>query len=523
MTREDDTAKQPLLQDDMFKLAISHQHAGRFSEAEKIYNKILIEQSDDDTLLCNLGVSLRAQGKLKDAATSYGRAIKVNPGNWHAHVNLGNVLRDLGKLKESEVCYRHAIGINDQSDNTYGNLGDLLKEQGRLEEAALCFRAALTINHRHVDSAIALSAIENSTGNPEKARKILLKALRERPIITEKCSGRFLANVLLFVGVEDCGFELTEDFKHKMAGGHFSTTVLLPCNRFKKHLFHISGDNLTTHTENLPRHDLIVNTIACPDRERQSLLSVEKFLAAHPHKPLINHPEHVLKTTRDNNYKRLSTIKGITFPKTIRISTKGKQPEEIISTIRDGGFNTPIIIRRTGTQSAVSTEKINSFDDIGDYLARNEGSEFYVIQYIDCRFREDYYRKLRFFCIEGKLYPVVCHIDKVWNVHGNNRRTILKETDWMMAEEQKFLSDSRAYVGDENYRIFESFYDLIKLDFFGFDFNLLPDGSVLIYELNPAMRHSMDHAKGTPYLAPYLQKISDAFMAMAIKKAAVPK
>ena len=138
---------------------------------------------------------------------------------------------------------------------------------------------------------------------------------------------------------------------------------------------------------------------------------------------------------------------------------------------------------------------------------------------MDCSYRDDYYRKLRLFCIDGKLYPVVCHIDQVWNVHGGNPKTLMKTNDWMQDEEKSFLNDPKAYVGADNYRLLENLHDIIKLDFFGVDFNLMADNSILIYELNPAMRHSLVHAESLPYLTPSLQVISDAFARMTIDRA----
>ncbi|MBT5308097.1 MAG: tetratricopeptide repeat protein [Rhodospirillaceae bacterium] len=499
--------------------ALKHHHAGRLGEAERLYWHVLIDRSDDDVLLSNLGAALRGQGKQDQAVPCYRRAIVINPDNWQAHGNLGNALRDLGERQQAEKCYRKSIELDPSNAEPHCNLGQVLKENNELDEAADCFRRALELRPAYLEASIALSAIEESAGRTEQATDILWNGVSRQPVLTETCKRSVQANVLLFRGVEDCRYKLSDDFQHKMSGGHFSTSELLHDNQFTKHHFHIANGNLDSYSGELPRHDIIVNTVACPDREPKALKSLSAYLKSHKHAPLINDPDEVLKTGRDMNYQRLKDIKGITFPTTIRLTFKGMTPEQITESIKDSGIIPPLIMRRTGTQSAVSTRKLDAFGDIADYLAETDGDEFYVIQYVDCRYRDDYYRKLRLFCIDGKLYPVVCHIDQVWNVHGGNRKTLMKTNDWMQDEEKSFLNDPKAYVGADNYRLLENLHDIIKLDFFGVDFNLMADNSILIYELNPAMRHSLVHAESLPYLTPSLQVISDAFARMTIDRA----
>lgn len=499
--------------------AIACHQAGRLGDAENIYWQLLIGRSDDDSLLSNLGAALRGQGKLGQAVTCYKRAIAINPDNWQAHSNLGNALRDQGNLEQAESSYHKSIELDDGNAEPHCNLGNVLKDNGELKQSADCFRRALDIKPDYMEAGIALSAIEESAGNSEQAQKTLWDAVARQPILTEPCKGSTEATALLFRGVEDCRYKLSDDFQHKMSGGHFSTTELLHQDRFTKHHFHIVGDNLDTHGGKLPRHDIMVNTIACPDREPATLKALSSFLKGRKHAPLINHPDQVLKTGRDNNFLRLNDIDGITFANTIRIETKGMTTKRIVEKIKDSGITPPMIMRRTGTQTAVSVKKLNGFDEVEAYLSETDGDEFYVIQYIDCPYREDYYRKIRLFCIDGRLYPVVCHIDKVWNVHGGNRKTMMKKNDWMQDEEKNFLSNPKAYIGDDNYRTLEGLHSIIKLDFFGMDFNLMADGSMLIFELNPAMRHSLAHAENFPYLGPTLQDISDAFARMTLERA----
>ena len=184
------------------------------------------------------------------------------------------------------------------------------------------------------------------------------------------------------------------------------------------------------------------------------------------------------------------------------------------------GFERPFIIRETGTQTARSTALIEAPAALDAYLARRPGREFYLIDYHRILWRGEYFRKLRLFRIEDRFFPVVCHLDKVWNVHGGNRKEIMRGDEALMAEERRFLADWRDFVGAANADRLERLAELVGLEFFGVDFTIDDAGAIFVYELNAAMRHSFDHAKVFPYKLPYDQATTEAFTAMVDRRAA---
>lgn len=497
---------------DPWESALASHNRGHLAEAEAQYWKILIEHSENVELLCNLGSALSGQKKFNQAVTCYRRAIAIDPDSWRTYANLGNAFKRMGKLDRAQASYQHALAIDDSVALLHYCLGNVWLQKGNLEKAAASLQKAIERQPDYIEAFIALSAIEE-TVEPGQGRKTLLDGISHNPGYTKTCPNKALARPLLFFGLEDCRFRLTNNNEIKMSGGHFQATELLQQQYFSKGYYYISEQNLLSNNTSLPPHDLIVNTIACPDRERQSLETLSVYLKSTPHAPVINNPDQVLQTTREQNYQRFHKIEGITFPRTIRA-----ERQHIAQAIKDSGFSFPIIMRRVGTQSAVSTERLSGPDDIDGFLEATTGDDFYAIQYIDSRFREKYYRKLRLFCIDGKLYPVVCHIDTEWNVHGGNRKTLMKQNDWMQDEEKQFLGDFTAYIGTANRRLLESLHSIVKLDFYGIDFTIMDDGSILIFELNAAMRHSFVHAKALPYLTPFLNDISNAFRDMAVRK-----
>jgi glutathione synthase/RimK-type ligase-like ATP-grasp enzyme len=54
----------------------------------------------------------------------------------------------------------------------------------------------------------------------------------------------------------------------------------------------------------------------------------------------------------------------------------------------------------------------------------------------------------------------------------------------------------------------------IGLDFCGVDFAVGPDGKIVIFEANPAMRHHYDHVITASYIKPAHDRASAAFNQM---------
>ncbi len=85
--------------------------AGRWSEAEQAYRKV-IELDPDVPLAHNrLGAVLTHQGQLAEAVVAFRKAIELKPDYAEAHYNLGNALHDQKKWLEAVAVYQQAFAI----------------------------------------------------------------------------------------------------------------------------------------------------------------------------------------------------------------------------------------------------------------------------------------------------------------------------------------------------------------------------------------------------------------------------
>ncbi len=422
----------------------------KYQVQEQLARAHLAKEPDSLEMRAQLGKSLLSQGRFRESLKEYRRIATSDPDHYGAHLAIAGLMTQVGL-------------------------------HGRAQAYMEDYFARVPLSASHDDSL--------------PARPLVLKLRgfdRTRPMIGTRSDGTWIA---------------------RLRGGHFATTYLLLQPEFAIRTFTIGGDNMADPSV-VPPHDVILNTIAEPDIEGSSLATFQRYLDQVPDAKVINRPEQVAATARDRNWQRLRGFDGVTFPWTVRISLKKAKPLDIVEEFARLGVEGPVILRQTGTQTGRTTVLIDKADALAAYARHGLTGEFYVIDYRQILWRGEFFRKLRLFCIDGTFYPVVCHLDLTWNVHGSNRKEVMRTREDLMAEEKRFLGDWRAYVGSRNVGHLERLAELIGLDFFGIDFTLDDEGGIFIYELNAAMRHSFDHSRSFPYKLPYDQAISDAFAAM---------
>lgn len=416
------------------------------------------------------------------------------------------------------------MGLRYRASSVLKKMGDILLVGGELKAAEMAFRCAVRISADNPLAHLSLSALQHSGGKPGEARKNLERGIRIKPFYVRDCTMEPLARVLRVRGVQGSyymiGKEHDGEFETKLRGGNISDEHLLDRSKYTIINYLILDDNILSRKDT-PEFDIIVNMITDPDVEIKSLDTLAAFIENNSGIPVINRPEHVIKTTRDGNYRRLKGADGILFPRTVRLA--GGDRGDVLGRLEDSGFSFPILARESGTHTGRTFEKLDDPGNLETYLSATNASELYLTQYVESLFRGEYFRKMRVFLIDGRLYPVVLHIDDVWNVHGGNRKEMMLKHPWMMDEEKAFMADCRGYLGARRHALLEGLHEDIGLDFFGIDFTLTGDGTILVYELNPTMRHSFDHARKFPYLTPYLENISAAFDRMLADRLGAPR
>ena len=120
-------------------------------KAIKGYNKSLLLNPNISDVYNNLGVALRATGKLEAAVACYRRSLSMRPGSASVFSNMGNALREMGRLQTSVVCHQQAIKLTPNNPEPFYNLGLALRDLGEVDKALACFDKTLAVKDDHVD------------------------------------------------------------------------------------------------------------------------------------------------------------------------------------------------------------------------------------------------------------------------------------------------------------------------------------------------------------------------------------
>ena len=123
-------ALQPELAGAEFHLKLGNRwlERGELEEAASSFQRALQLQPNYVEAYVNLGIVWRRAGKLEEAASSYRRAIALNPKLAMAYFSLGNVLYDLGLFVEAKDSYQKAIDLEPDLAEAYCGLGNALHQ-----------------------------------------------------------------------------------------------------------------------------------------------------------------------------------------------------------------------------------------------------------------------------------------------------------------------------------------------------------------------------------------------------------
>ncbi len=423
--------------------------------------------------------------------------------------------RDERDFQNAFKHYQNAIALAPDRVEILREFGEFLVHIGKFAIAGKIFQHCLEINPDDLQSNLEMSSLAYENENYEQAQEILKQVSRLHSYNFISKPQPQKPNILRIRSFKNSKYCIVQNndgtFQSILRLGHFSLKDLVEDERYNSILVNIFEDEIDDLTE-FPHFDLSINTIACPDLKKSSLLIAARFVDRYPDVPLINDPRRVLETTRERNAIRLNTISGVKFPKTEKVNWDGVSFVAVTKEILGMGFVFPFIVRKVGSQTGTSIGWIDNDQALEEYFHNSpRNQDYYVIQFHDCRNSQQIFNKIRVFFIDGNFYPVANLFNDNWNIHSGDRYSLMTHTQWTQDAEKYFLNDPIDYLGKDNFNRLCQIRDLIGLDFFGIDFTIARDGSLFVFEANAAMRHNFDHAPNFPYTEPHLKRISNAF------------
>ena len=288
------------------------------------------------------------------------------------------------------------------------------------------------------------------------------------------------ADLLFIIGGGDEADQITRTGSRILVAGSSDLTKLL-LDREPHHRLHVTRNYFRQGRQaDLTGYRVLVNLITEAEHNDKVLENLKKLLRGVPGR-VINKPEAVLRTTRDQVARLLAGVPGLIVPKTLRLN--GRKPGVAASAIAKAGLAPPIILRVVGTHSG---KIIGLFDSIEEAVTALGPGEHVAIQFVDFAGADGLYRKYRVFFIGPRVVLRHMLVSDHWNVHAKDRGRFMAEHPDAVAEERAMLESNDPWPPQIR-TVLEAIRERMPLDFFGMDFGITPDGKVVLFEANATM------------------------------------
>ena len=498
----------------LFERANYQVMTGDWESARQQFLDILKIDATHLNSLISFAVLLVEMGYNSAAKTAYLQAIKHHPNSMLAHINLGNLYFLERQFENAKYHYQTAINIS-LTQKIDASQVSMLGNEENSNLAQLPHLADLA----HAHQGLALIYFEE--GNKELADLHHYKGYTLEPI-------RLFPSRTDVVPPEHLKISSKSNFKPKSLlvliggrGGDVPWRTFVDSKYFSTQTLAVEYFKNEVQVLDLPDHDLIFNAIGDADSSTQSLIAALELLKAQPTpypRPLLNHPEAVLRTGRLSNAKRFNKIQGVRAPRTYLLNRLQLRELEVLEKLLLTEITFPVVLRSLGFQTGKHFEYAETFQDLVNLCGQLPGDDLLVMEFLNAKDSNGFYRKFRVMCIDGQLYPVHLALSTQWKVHYFS--AAMKDSPENRSIEATFLIDMPQFIGENALLALKTISHELALDYAGIDFGLSEGGEVLFFEANSTMVLANPPADPVwDYRRGPIQRARDAAIQMLIKKA----
>jgi hypothetical protein len=169
------------------------------------------------------------------------------------------------------------------------------------------------------------------------------------------------------------------------------------------------------------------------------------------------------------------------------------------------GLEFPLIIRPAGSHAGKRLARIDHSEALQTYLAGVPEDRFYIAPFVDYRSADGLWRKYRIIFVDGHPWPYHLAIHSDWAIWYYNARMDLDP--WKRREEACFVTDISRVFPERAMRALRAVAARVGLDYFGIDCGLMPDGRLVVFEIETGM---IVHDWDSPEIYPYRQACTRA-------------
>ncbi|QWD17260.1 tetratricopeptide repeat protein [Polynucleobacter paneuropaeus] len=174
----------------LLKKGFTLHQQGKASEAQQIYEKVLLMQSDNFDAINLLGILSLESGNYLNAYNLFARATSINPKNAGCYLNLGLCSKELNRHLEAINSYDKAIVIKPDYAHAYNNRAISLHELQRYEEALSSYERAIELKSDYFEAYNNLGNTLNQLQRYEEAITYFDRAIHLKPDYFESLNNR---------------------------------------------------------------------------------------------------------------------------------------------------------------------------------------------------------------------------------------------------------------------------------------------------------------------------------------------
>jgi len=172
-----------------FLLAVIYTSLGRFEDARREYEEVLLLEPESLWALGSLADILVLQKKLDEAAGVYEKMLKAHRDSSVLHFNLGAIYEQLKQKEDAARQFRETIRLDPDFADAYNYLGYMFAEDGvNLDEAEALIKKALELepaNGAFLDSLGWVYFKKGMFGDAEREIERAIKSLPDDPTILD--------------------------------------------------------------------------------------------------------------------------------------------------------------------------------------------------------------------------------------------------------------------------------------------------------------------------------------------------
>jgi tetratricopeptide repeat protein len=410
---------------------------------------------------------LREQGLFEDAKRDYLELLRRTPTDFGVLNDFGTLVLTAGYKDAARSLFSEAVRHHPDNPNGHVNLANLLFMSGEQEQARVHFEAALQVDHDHIHAHRGMGNLLAELGDASGARRHRDKAFKHhfQTALPYRGDGPPVPVLLLI----------------SAAGGNIPTSTLLDDRQFQAT---VVVAEYADPKMPLPPHDLVFNGIGDADLCREGLEAAHRLLER-TDRPVINHPRAVLRTGRAGNVERLRGLPNLIVPRVVTMPRRVLAGPEAAAAIAGNGFSFPFLVRAPGFHTGRYFVRVDNLAELTAAAAQFPGDDVCLIDQLDARDGDGYFRKLRVMIVDRKIYPLHLAISRHWKIHYF--KADMADSPDNRRHDAAFLDDMPRFIGPRGMAALERINAALDLDYGGIDFAVNADGDILLFEANATM------------------------------------